>query len=46
MRVFEQYLDSRLALIDITNKDEAYLRQCLLTMYANPVYNYLKAHEQ
>ena len=46
VRVFEQYLDSRLALIDLPEKDEPYLRQCLLTMYANPLYNYLKAHEQ
>lgn len=41
---FEQYLQSRLALIKIPHKDEAYLRQCLLTMYANPLYNHLAAH--
>lgn len=41
---FDQYLQSRLALIKIENKDEAYLRQCMLTMYANPLYNHLAAH--
>lgn len=42
---FEQYLQSRLDLIRLENKDEAYLRQCLLTMYANPLYNHLAAHD-
>lgn len=42
---FEKYLQSRLELIDLPNKDEAYLRERMLTMYANPLYNYLKAHE-
>ena len=42
---FEKYLQSRLDLIDLPNKDEAYLRERMLTMYANPLYNYLKAHE-
>lgn len=44
-RTFEEYLQSRLDLIDIENKDESFLRRCILTMYANPLYNYLKAHE-
>ncbi|HXK76337.1 MAG TPA: acyltransferase [Bacteroidaceae bacterium] len=43
--VFVEYLDSRLAKIDIPNKDESFLREKLLTMYANPVRNYLKAIE-
>lgn len=43
--VFVEYLDSRLAKIDIPNKDENFLREKLLTMYANPVRNYLKAIE-
>lgn len=43
--VFEQYLQSRLDLIELENKDEVFLRRCILTMYANPLYNYLKAHE-
>ena len=42
---FEKYLQSRLDLIELPNKDEAYLRERMLTMYANPLYNYLKAHE-
>ncbi|RRD76941.1 acyltransferase [Alloprevotella sp. OH1205_COT-284] len=42
---FEQYLQNRLDLIEIENKDEAFLRRCILTMYANPLYNHLKAHE-
>ncbi len=40
---FEKYLGERLALIDLPGKDEAFLRQCMLTMYANPVVNHLKA---
>lgn len=38
---FEKYLDSRIALIDIPNKDEAFLRERILTMYANPAKNKL-----
>ena len=34
------YLNSRLALIDIPGKDEAFLWDKLLTMYSNPVVNY------
>lgn len=41
---FLEYIDSRLALItDVPNKDEAFLREQLLTMYANPVVNQLIA---
>ena len=39
---FEQYIKSRIELIDLPNRDEAFLRERLLTMYANPVLN----HEQ
>ena len=38
---FMQYLAGQLAKIDLPNKDEAYLKERLLTMYANPVRNYL-----
>ena len=38
---FERYIKSRIDLIDIPNKDEAFLRERILTMYANPVYNKL-----
>lgn len=41
---FEQYIASRLALIDLPGKDEAFLRHCMLTMYANPLINYQAAH--
>jgi len=39
---FEQYLSEQLAKISIPNKDDAFLRQCMLTMYANPLRNYLR----
>ena len=42
---FEQYLQGQLAKIKIPNKDEAFLRERMLTMYANPLRNYLKAGE-
>jgi hypothetical protein len=38
---FEQYLAGQIAKIELPNKDEAYLRERLLTMYANPLRNYL-----
>lgn len=38
---FEQYLQGQLAKIQIENKDEGFLRERILTMYANPVVNYL-----
>lgn len=40
---FEQYLAQQMAKIDIPNKDEAFLRQCMLAMYANPLINHLAA---
>lgn len=40
---FMDYLQQRLDKIEIENKDEAFLRERLLTMYANPVFNKLKA---
>ena len=39
---FEEYLSAQLAKITIPNKDEAFLRTQMLTMYANPLRNYLK----
>lgn len=38
-RRFEQYLQSRLDLIDLPDKDEDFLRRSMLTMYANPAIN-------
>lgn len=40
---FEKYLAGQLAKINIPNKDEAFLRERMLTMYANPVRNYINA---
>ena len=40
---FNEYLQRQLAKINIPNKDEAFLRERMLTMYANPVRNYLAA---
>jgi len=40
---FEKYLTAQLAKISISNKDDAYLKERLLTMYANPAINYLAA---
>lgn len=42
---FESYLQQRISLITLPDKDEAFLRQCLLTMYANPAINHQKALE-
>ena len=38
---FEQYLAGQMAKIQIPNKDESFLRERMLTMYANPVRNKL-----
>ena len=40
---FQNYLQQRLDKIEIENKDEAFLRERMLTMYANPVFNKQKA---
>lgn len=37
---FEKYVESQLAKIDLPNKDEAFLRERILIMYANPVFNH------
>ena len=42
---FDAYIESRLALIDIPNKDEAFLREKLYEMYDNPVKNHQKSLE-
>lgn len=39
--VFEKYLQGQIAKIDIPNKEEAFLRERMLTMYANPARNSL-----
>ncbi len=42
-KVFDDYLKGQLAKIQIPNKDETFLRERILTMYANPLKNYLAA---
>ena len=42
---FDAYIESRLALIDIPNKDEAFLREKLYEMYSYPEKNYRIAVE-
>ena len=43
---FEQYLEAQMAKIKIENKDEAFLRERMLTMYANPLRNALQAKNE
>ncbi len=43
---FAQYVQGQLAKIDIPNKDEAFLKERILTMYANPARNFLAATER
>lgn len=38
-KIFQDYVQSRIELIDIPNKDADFLRKKILTMYANPVLN-------
>ncbi len=40
---FEQYVQGQIDKINIPDKDEAFLRECILNMYANPLRNYLAA---
>lgn len=40
---FNAYIQQKLDLIQLPNKDEEFLRKCILTMYANPTINHLKA---
>lgn len=42
-KTFVDYIESRLAMIDLPNRDEQFLRECLLKMYANPVRNHFAA---
>ncbi len=40
---FQKYLDSRINMIDLPEKDIPFLRERILTMYANPAINFIKA---
>ena len=42
---FDDYIESRLAKIDIPNRDEAFLRERLYEMYKNPEINHRKSIE-
>jgi len=41
----EEYIDKQVSMVDLGNADKTYLRERILTMYANPVYNKEKATE-
>jgi hypothetical protein len=43
---FDAYIESRLQLINLSNKDDAFLREQLYEMYNNPVNNYRIATNQ
>lgn len=40
----EEFVQSRINLINIPNRDDAFLRQCIIEMYANPARNQRKAN--
>ena len=40
---FTQYIEGQMAKISLPNRDDAYLKERMLTMYANPAINYLAA---
>lgn len=42
---FEKYLAAQMAKVSVPNPDNAFLRERMLTMYANPCRNYLKANK-
>lgn len=44
-RNVEEYIARQIAKITLPNKDEAFLRERILTMYANPLKNYLGSKE-
>lgn len=43
---FDSYLAGQIEKIDIENRDEQFLRTCLLTQYAYPVKNYIDASSE
>ena len=42
---FKAYLEKKLSMIDLPNRDDEFIIKLMLTMYANPVRNQLKALE-
>ncbi len=43
---FEAYIENRLEKVTLPNPDTDFLRERLLTMYANPVFNYITARRE
>lgn len=43
LAAFTAYLDSRIEMVNLPRKDVAFLRERMLTMYANPLINHRKA---
>ncbi len=43
---FNTYLDGQIEKIDIENRDDKFLRTCLLTQYAYPTKNYIAASSE
>ena len=44
-KVFEEYLRGQIAKINLPNPDEVFLRERILTMYANPVVNKIRTKD-
>jgi hypothetical protein len=40
---FDRYVEGQIAKVILPNKDEAFLRKCILNMYANPAKNHFSA---
>ena len=43
---FEAYLKERISMVKVENPDEPFLREKILTMYANPLKNHIKSKEE
>ncbi len=41
---FEVYISRQISKVDLVEKDETFLRECILKMYSNPLKNFLKAN--
>lgn len=46
VKIFENYIDGQLAKVTLKRPDKAFLRERILTMYANPVYNQEQALQE
>ena len=45
LQAFEEYMGTQLAKIEIDNKDDKFLRLCMLSQYAYPAKNYMAARD-